>query len=188
MSPAAALLLLSLAAPPADTACVNQRPEQMPAAGRQSPLDSVTFTVGKSPVKVCYGRPSLRGRQMIGTEHVPYDKLWRTGANEPTIFYTPVTLQVAGIRVPPGVYSLYTVPGKTEWEVIVNRSTTQWGAEPRYTDSVKAQEVGRGKAPAQAIAEPIEAFTIRAEPAGSGAASLILEWEKTRVKIPVKAG
>ena len=72
------------------------------------------------------------------------------GANEPTIFYTPVALQVAGIRVPPGVYSLYTVPGKSEWEVIVNRSITQWGHESRYTDSVKAQEVGRGKAPAQA--------------------------------------
>ena len=80
-------------------------------------------------MKVCYGRPSLRGRQMLGTEHVPYGKLWRTGANEPTIFYTPVALQVAGIRVPPGVYSLYTVPGKTEWEVIVNRSITQWGHE-----------------------------------------------------------
>jgi hypothetical protein len=189
MSFAAAFILLSFAAAsPADTACVNQRPQQMPAAGRQSPLDSLTFDVGKSPVKVCYGRPSLRGRAMLGTEHVPYGKLWRTGANEPTIFYTPIALQVAGIRVPPGVYSLYTVPGKTEWEVIVNRSISQWGHESRYTDSVKAQEVGRGKAPAQAIAEPIEAFTIRAEPVGSGAASLILEWEKTRVRIPVKAG
>jgi hypothetical protein len=85
------------------------------------------------------------------------------------------------------VYSLYTVPGKTEWEVIVNRSISQWGHESRYTDSVKAQEVGRGKVPAQAIAEPIETFTIRSESAG-GAASLILEWEKTRVSIPVKAG
>jgi hypothetical protein len=151
-------------------------------------LDSLTFDVGKSPVKVCYGRPSLRGRAMLGTEHVPYGKLWRTGANEPTIFYTPAAIQVAGIRVPPGVYSLYTVPGKTEWEVIVNRSISQWGHESRYTDSVKAQEVGRGKAPAQAIAEPIETFTIRSESAGGGAASLILEWEKTRVRIPVKAG
>ncbi len=90
--------------------------------------------------------------------------------------------------MPPGVYSLYTVPGKSEWDVIVNRSITQWGAESRYTDSVKAQEVGRGKAPAQAIGEPIETFTIRAEPAAGGSASLILEWEKTRVRIPVKAG
>jgi hypothetical protein len=188
MSLAAALLLTILAAPPADSACVNQRPQQMPAESRQSPLDSVTFTVGKSPIKVCYGRPSLRGRQMLGTEHVPYGKLWRTGANEPTIFYTPIALQVAGIRVPPGVYSLYTVPGKTEWEVIVNRSISQWGHESRYTDSVKAQEVGRGKVPAEATDQPVEEFTIRAERAGAGSASLILEWEKTRVKIPLKAG
>ena len=188
MSLAAAFLLTAIAAPPADTACVNQRPQQMPAESRQSPLDSVTFTVGKSPIKVCYGRPSLRGRQMLGTEHVPYGKLWRTGANEPTIFYTPVALQVAGIRVPPGVYSLYTVPGKTEWEVIVNRSISQWGHESRYTDSVKAQEVGRGKVRAEATDQPVEVFTIRAERGGAGSASLVLEWEKTRVKIPVKAG
>jgi hypothetical protein len=188
MSLAAAFLLTAIAAPPADTACVNQRPQQMPAESRQSPLDSVTFTVGKSPIKVCYGRPSLRGRQMLGTEHVPYGKLWRTGANEPTIFYTPVALQVAGIRVPPGVYSLYTVPGKTEWEVIVNRSISQWGHESRYTDSVKAQEVGRGKVPAEATDRSVEEFTIRAERGGAGSASLVLEWEKTRVKIPVKAG
>ena len=189
MSLTAALVLLSLtAAPPADTACVVQRPQQMPAEGRPSPLDSVTFTVGKAPVKVCYGRPSLRGREMLGSARIPYGKLWRTGANEPTIFYTPVAIQVAGIRVPPGVYSLYTVPGKTGWEVIVNRSITQWGEESRYTDQVKAQEMGRGKAPAETLAEPIETFTIRGEPGSKGTTSLVLEWEKTRVKIPVKPG
>ena len=95
---------------------------------------------------------------------------------------------MAGVRVPPGVYSLYTVPGKTEWEVIVNRSITQWGEESRYTDQVKAQELGRGKVPAVTLAEPIETFTIRAEPGGKGTTSLVLEWEKTRVKIPVKSG
>jgi hypothetical protein len=72
--------------------------------------------------------------------------------------------------------------------VIVNRSISQWGHESRYTDSVKAQEVGRGKVPAEATDQPVEEFTIRAERAGAGSASLILEWEKTRVKIPLKAG
>jgi hypothetical protein len=189
-----ALLATALAggapvAPPivADTACVVQNPQNMPAEGRQSPLDSTTFTVGNAKVKVCYGRPSLRGRSMIGAAAVPYGKLWRTGANEPTVFYTPVPLTVAGIKVAPGFYSLYTVPGEREWEVIVNRATSQWGHESRYTEAVKRQEVGRGKAPAERLQAPVETFTIRAEQTG-GAQTLLLEWENTRVRIPVSAG
>jgi hypothetical protein len=186
---ASTLLILSvLSTPAADTACIVQNPQRMPAQGRPSPLDSLTFQVGGQPVKVCYGRPSLRGRQMLGSAAIPYGKLWRTGANEPTIFITPVALQVAGIKVPPGTYSLYTVPGEKEWEVIVNRSTSQWGHEGRYTAEVKAQELGRGKAPAESVAAPVEQFTIRAEPAGSAGQALVLEWEKTRVRIPLRAG
>jgi hypothetical protein len=175
-------------APAADTACVVQNPQRMPAEGRPSPLDSLTFEVGGQRVKVCYGRPSLRGRRMIGGSAVPYGKLWRTGANEPTIFYTPVRLDVAGIAVAPGLYSLYTVPGATEWEIIVNRATAQWGHESRYTEEVRQQEVGRGKAPVERLEAPVETFTIRAEPGSGGARSLLLEWEKTRVRIPVGAG
>jgi hypothetical protein len=124
---------------------------------------------------------------MLGGTDVPYGKLWRTGANEPTIFYAPVPLSVAGIRVQPGVYSLYTVPGKNEWEVIVNRSISQWGKEDQYTDEVKAQEVGRAKVKSQWSSKPAETFTIRAEPGSNKSAALVLEWEKTRVKVPVQA-
>jgi len=189
MSLFATLVALGLAAPsPADTACIVQNPEQMPAKGRQSPLDSLTFQVGGRPVKVCYGRPALRGRNMIGSASIPYGKLWRTGANEPTIFYAPVALEVAGIEVPPGLYSLYTVPGEDEWEVIVNRATSQWGHEGRYTAEVKAQEVGRGEVAAESVKQPVEKFTLRAEPGSGGGQALVLEWQNTRVKIPVKAG
>ena len=91
---------------------------------------------------------------MLGGEAIPYGKLWRTGANEPTVFFAPVPLKVAGIDVPPGVYSLYTVPGAKEWEVIVNRSVSQWGHESEYTDKVKAQELGRGKVKSESISPP----------------------------------
>jgi hypothetical protein len=123
---------------------------------------------------------------MLGGEAIPYGKLWRTGANEPTVFFAPVPLKVAGIDVPPGVYSLYTVPGAKEWEVIVNRSVSQWGHESEYTDQVKAQELGRGKVKSESVSSPIETFAIRAEPKGKDA-DLVLEWEKTRVKIPFKS-
>lgn len=83
------LALLSLATAPsaapalvlADSACPVLMPDKVPVEGRQSPLDSVTFTAGGKTVKLCYGRPSARGRKMIGGDNVPYGKLWRTGAN-----------------------------------------------------------------------------------------------------------
>jgi Protein of unknown function (DUF2911) len=189
----AALLLLSAAltggshfrlpVPHPDTACPSRN---VPVPGRKSPLDSLTFKVSNQPVKVCYGRPSSRGRVMLGGENVPYGQLWRTGANEPTVFFTSVPLSVAGISVAPGVYSLYTVPGKQEWEIIVNRSISQWGEESNYTDQVKAQELGRAKVKSESVSAPVETFTIRAEPGGPNA-NLVLEWEKTRVKIPFQA-
>jgi hypothetical protein len=194
MSLSVALTLIALLAPPraaaleravADTACQVLLPNDVPVEGRKSPLDSLTFTVAKQPIKICYGRPSSRGRTMLGGEAVPYGKLWRTGANEPTIFFTPVALTVAGIAVAPGKYSLYTVPTAGEWEIIVNRSTSQWGEESNYTPEVQRQEVGRARVKSESLKAPIETFTIRSQGAGNGA-TLVLEWERTRVSVPIK--
>jgi hypothetical protein len=182
---AAAAVPLAPGPQAADTACQVLAPKDVPVEGRKSPLDSLTFRVAEQPVKLCYGRPSSRGRTMLGGAAVPYGKLWRTGANEPTIFFTPVALRVGGIEVPAGAYSLYTVPQAGEWEIIVNRSIKQWGEESNYTPAVQAQEVGRAKVKAEIVKQPIETFTVRTEGAGSGA-TLVLEWEKTRVRIPVK--
>jgi hypothetical protein len=185
-----ALLIAGAAAPPprALPACRIKYPDQLPAQGRKSPLDSLTFAIGKGTVKICYGRPSARGRTMIGGEAVPYDTLWRTGANEPTTVFSDDPLDVAGVRAPAGSWTLYTVPGKSQWQVIVNASTTQWGIEKDYDAAVRKQEVGRGKVPSEAMTGFVETFTIRAEPAGPNEVTLVLEWEKTRVRIPVKLG
>ena len=184
-----ALASLAFAAPApvaADSACPVLQPDDVPVKGRQSPLDSLTLTVAKRTVKICYGRPSSRGRTMIGGQGVPYGKLWRTGANEPTVIFTPVALDIAGVQVPAGKYSLYTVPAQKEWEIIVNRSTSQWGHESTYTPEVKAQEVGRAKVPAGATSTPVETFTISAQPGSGEEQQLVLAWEKTRVAIPIK--
>jgi hypothetical protein len=171
----------------ADTACQVLHPKNVPVAGRKSPLDSLTFTVAKQPVKLCYGRPSSRGRTMLGGAAVPSGNHRRTAANEPTTSFTPVAPPVAGIEVPPATNELYTVPSASEWEIIVNRSTKQWGEESNYTPEVRAQEVGRAKVKSEAVKQPIENFTIRSENAGNGA-TLVMEWEKTQVRIPVKPG
>lgn len=187
------LLALAVQAPPPDTLCIWNRsampgrpPITMPDTRRTSPRDSVSVQVGAAAVKVCYSRPSARGRTMIGGEAVPFGRIWRTGANEATMLHTTGALMIAGVHVEPGTYALYTVPGEREWEIVLNRSYLQWGHESTYTDSVRAQEVGRGRVPARATAAPVEQFTIRAEPAAGGNADLVLEWETTRVVVPVR--
>ncbi len=172
----------------ADLACITMNTKNLPLATRKSPLDSLSFRVGSAEVKLCYGRPSARGRTMIGGESVPYGKLWRTGANEPTMIHTTGPIVIAGVAVPAGTYSIYTIPDPKTWHVIVNRSITQWGEEHGYTDAVKAQEVAHGMAESSALSTPVETFTFRTEAGAGGAVNLLLEWEKTRVTIPITAG
>ncbi|MEO8199988.1 MAG: DUF2911 domain-containing protein [Gemmatimonadota bacterium] len=164
--------------------CVRME-DEVPVAGRQSRLDSVSIRINNKEIKVCYGRPSLKGRVMLGGEAVPFGKLWRTGANEPTMIHTDLPLTIAGIRVEPGTYSLYTVPGASEWEIIVNRAIKQWGHESTYTPEVKAQEVGRGKVKPTTLTMPVETFAISLTPPADGKTSIVLDWQATRVSIPV---
>ncbi len=187
------LTALTLLAPapvvaPAPPACITMNTKNLPLATRKSPLDSISFKVGTADVKLCYGRPSANGRTMIGGDNVPFGKLWRTGANEPTMIHTTGPLVIAGVKVPAGSYSIYTIPDPKQWHVIVNKSITQWGHESSYTEAVKAQEVGHGFAPASATSAPVEKFTIHSEPGANGAVNVILEWEKTKVTVPVTAG
>lgn len=157
----------------------------MPVEGRQSPYDSATVNVAGQALRICYGRPSAQGREIFGGL-VPYGTLWRTGANEPTIVHLPFDAEIAGLRVPPGSYSLYTVPQESgEWELIVNRATAQWGHPSSYTDEVRAQELGRAPIPTERMDQAVEAFTIRGEPT-QGGADILLEWERTRARIPVR--
>lgn len=166
-------------------------------AGRLSPYDSVQLTIGDRTAQVCYSRPSAKGRVVFGGI-VPFDSLWRTGANEPTILHLPFDAEIAGLALRAGHYSVYTVPGQGQWQLVINRSTSQWGItrdEPRadggvnrsaYTADVAAQEAGRVPVTADSI-EFVERFTIRSEPAAGDASALLLEWERTRVRIPVRA-
>lgn len=179
------LATVTLAPPPVQPDPCITKPDHVAIEGRRSPIDSMTFTVGGTAIKVCYGRPAARGRTMLG-ERLAYGNLWRTGANEPTMIHTPVAITVAGVRLSPGTYSLYTVPGENEWTIILNASIDQWGHENSYTEAVRAMEVGRGTARASRSEQHVESFTIRAEPAGQRAATLVLEWEHTRVEVPVE--
>jgi hypothetical protein len=195
----AAGMLLSLAAitgvavPPApqpalqDTACITMNTERLPLESRQSPLDSLTFTVGGHPVKLCYSRPAARDRAVFGVL-VPYGTVWRTGANEPTMIHTTSAIRIAGIAVEPGTYSIYTIPGESQWEVIVNRAISQWGHESNYSEDVRTQEVGRGVVPSEQVERYTEQLTFEASQDAAGGTTLALWWERTAVAIPVTEG
>lgn len=158
--------------------------DRMALEGRASPYDSVSFIISGQEAKLCYGRPSVNNRVIFG-ELVPYDTLWRTGANEPTILHLPVAAEIAGIPVDAGSYSIYTVPGRAEWQIVVNSSTSQWGHESQYTEEVRGDEIGRAAVPAERTEAPVETFVIHAEVADPGV-DLVLEWEETRVRVPVR--
>ncbi len=160
-------------------------PSYMP---RSSPLQSYAFRVGKAHAKICYGSPALGGRTMIGGDAVPYGRLWRTGANEPTTLHLDQAVRVGEVVLGPGSYSIYTIPGERDWTVIFNRATRQWGLESEYTGEIAAQELGRLRVRAQELDSPIERLTFRSEPSATAAVDLVLEWQQTRIRLPIDSG
>lgn len=172
-----------LSAPPARAQSAAACPWPGPAqflADRPSPPDSVLFTVGGAQGKVCYSRPAARGRRIFG-EVVEYGKRWRTGANEPTMLFLPVPAQVAGIPVAAGRYVLMTVPGAERWTIVL--STSDAIAPMEMFNALT--DVGRAEVTVEPAEAPVERFTIRALPDSAGI-NLLLEWQQTRVRIPVK--
>lgn len=93
---------------------------------RASPPETATGTVGGATITINYSSPAVKGRKIWGGL-VPYDKVWRAGANEATIFETSKDIKVEGKNLPAGKYSLYAIPGEKEWVFIFNSKTGQWG-------------------------------------------------------------
>lgn len=146
--------------------------------GTLSPNDSVKATVAGAALSVRYSRPSVRGRVVFGSV-VPWNQVWRTGANQATVFETSADLTVGGTSVPAGKYTLWTIPSPGGWKLIVNRNTGQWG-----TDYDAKYDLARLDMKVEPLARPVEQFTIAIEPTGSGGL-LTLQWEKTRASIPL---
>jgi hypothetical protein len=96
------------------------------AQAQESPRESVTGSIKGTSVTIGYGSPSVRGRKIWG-DLVPYDKIWRTGANPVTEIQTNKDLKIQGKTLPSGKYSIFTIPGEKEWKVIFNSETGQWG-------------------------------------------------------------
>jgi hypothetical protein len=141
---------------------------------------AVTLRRGRTPVELSidYGVPVLRGRPLATL--VPAGQVWRLGANASTTLKTDAELTLGTTVVPAGTYSLFAEPGATEWTLIVNRKSGQWG-----TQHDQAQDLARIPMRVRTLGAPVEAFTMWLIPAGEGAARgrLVLAWGTTEASV-----
>jgi len=150
---------------------------------RPSPPDSAEVAIGAGRVKVCYSRPAARGRTVMG-DLVGFGEPWRMGANEPTLLRTDIPVRFGDVEIAPGWVSLYAVPGESAWTIAVNRLVDRPGAP--LDDWVASHDLGRVTVPVEATGEHVEALTIGLEPLGEARAELNLEWERTRIRVPIE--
>ncbi len=143
-----------------------------------SPPAKAEATVNGKQITIDYSAPSMRGREIMGGL-VPYDAVWRTGANAATTLKTEGDLMIGSLHVPAGEYTLFTIPGEKEWTLIVNKQTGQWG-----TKYDAAQDLGRVKMSVAKTAKPVETLTISV-PEKDGKTRLLLSWENTEAGVPI---
>ncbi len=147
---------------------------------KPSPAATADVTLAGKQITIKYSRPSMRGRKIMG-QLVPYGQVWRTGANEATTLITPVALRIGSADVPAGEYTLWTLPSEGAWKLIVNKETGQWGTS--YNADKDLVRVDMQKS---ALPQPVEEFLISWKKQDDRKADLVLEWENTRVWVPVE--
>jgi len=136
--------------------------------------------IGNAIFTIDYGRPLMRGRKLLG-DVLPYDRVWRTGANAATQFTTSIPIKLAGIKVPAGTYTLWTVPHASGVDLIVNKQSGQWGTEYNAL-----RNLGIAKITTQALPVPVEEFTISIVSGDTHHGTLIMEWATFRWTAPIE--
>jgi hypothetical protein len=134
--------------------------------------------VGLTDVEINYSRPDMRGREIFGGL-VPYGKVWRTGANQPTTIKFSDAVKIGGQEVPAGEYAFYTMPNQNEWTIILSKNLKLWGAYGYKPDA----DALRVTVKPTSLANPVETFTISLDNLKDNSATISLEWEKTRVPV-----
>lgn len=145
--------------------------------GVLSPRDSVKVATGGANLWIDYGRPSKRGRPVLGGI-VPWGEVWRTGANAATQFRTDKDLDFNGVTVPAGFYTLWTIPSASGWKLVINSQTGQWGTE--HDAKKDLYTIDMATAPQPSVTER---FTIAIDPTANGGV-LRMTWDTTQASVP----
>ncbi len=142
--------------------------------GKKSPHDTVSSKV----TTVTYGRPYKKGRVIFG-ELEKYGKVWRVGADEATTIKFASDVKFGGVDVKAGTYTLFAIPGETEWTLILNSQLGQWGAYGYEKN--KDKDIASVKVGSQKLDMPVEQLTIRFIESGA----MVIEWDATRVLVTI---
>lgn len=132
--------------------------------------DTVHAQINNAIFTIDYGRPLMRGRKLLG-DVIPYDRVWRTGANAATQFTTSVPVKIHGTQIPAGTYTLWTAPHMNRVDLIVNKQAGIWG-----TDYRSSYNLGTVKMDIETLATPVEIFTISIVAVDKNHGILIMEW------------
>lgn len=150
------------------------------SCGQPSPAATATGKIKDATITITYSSPSVKGRKIWG-DLVPYNTVWRTGANRATIFETDKDIKVEGKTLPAGKYSLYTIPGENEWVIIFNSATGQWGIKQGgVTTQDPEKDVLRVNVKPGKSASFAEQMNFKV-----GSSDVSLTWENVEVKFKV---
>jgi hypothetical protein len=152
------------------------------SANPPSPPAQASVTLDGKPLTIDYCAPSMRGRKIFGGL-LPYDKVWRTGANTSTTLKTQSTLHIGDLTVAPGTYTIYSLPSDHGWKLIINKQTGQWGTVYKQDQDLGRVKMLEGHLPGS----PVETFKITFEHTSGNKTELHLIWETTNVYVPVTA-
>ncbi|MBB6237633.1 hypothetical protein HDC90_002255 [Pedobacter sp. AK013] len=175
--------------------CFSAKAQQTPAAevkfpvADPSPADIVYFPLNapkvkagdptKPVIKIVYSRPQKKGRDIFGVLE-QYGNVWRFGANESTEVRFFKKVSIGGKKIKAGTYSLFAIPNKDTWTIIVNSETDKWGA---FTYN-QAKDIVRVNVPVKTLAKPIEYFSLTFTEI-TGGANLVIGWDRTQVELPI---
>ncbi len=164
--------------------CVEPEPQEPDPDRRKSPIAiaQATHEPSNTYIKIVYGQPYKNDRQIFG-ELVPYNEVWRTGANEATELTVTKEISFGSKLLDAGTYALFSIPKEDgNWTIILNSALGQWGA----FDYDSTHDVFRVDIPSQSTDKITEAFTIRFSEIQEDSTNIIMEWNQTEIKIPVK--
>lgn len=147
---------------------------------RPSPLAITSIRYKDNYIKITYSQPQKKNREIFG-DLVPYGQVWRTGANEATEITTTKDIQLQNYTLRAGTYSLFTIPEKEKWTIIINSDVGLWGA---YNYNPQ-KDVLRFEVPVQSAEKIYEPFTIVFDHRNE-VADLLLMWDKTKVSVPFR--
>src|SRR5690606_6293300 len=151
------------------------------AAPIASPKQTIEQQFSLSKISVEYGRPSVKGRKIFG-ELVPYNKVWRAGANTATKITFGQNVNFGGKIINAGSYSLFVVPMEKEWKIILNSVADQWGAY-EYNEKMNIAEIA---VPVQKLNDKQETLEISFEPVDDHAINLFIKWDNSQALVPIK--